>query len=60
MNNLHDHEYYEWKTLLIGTLDLILAKKLSQLKEIDLTKGSEVIIVNYKELFSNFCVNEII
>ena len=60
VNHIHDREYYEWKTVLIGTPDLNLTKKLSQLKEIDLTNGLQVMIVNNKESFSNFCTNDFI
>jgi len=60
VNHIHDREYYEWETVLIGTPDLNLTKKLNQLKEIDLTNGLKVMIVNNKESFSNFCVNEFI
>ncbi len=60
VNHIYDREYYEWKTILIGTPDLNLTKKLNQLKEIDLTSGLEVMIVNNKESFSNFCTNDFI
>lgn len=59
-NFISDREFYSWEKILIGTPNLDLTQKLHQIKEIDLSKGTDVVIVQNKEEFSNICINQII
>jgi hypothetical protein len=59
-NLISDREFYSWETILIGTPDLTLTEKLHSINEIDITSGLDTIIVNSKEAFTDFCINEYI
>ena len=44
-NYISDREFYSWEKILIGVPNLDLSQKLHRKKEIDLSKGTDVIIV---------------
>ena len=49
-----------WEKILIGATKLDLIQKLHRIKEVDLSKGTDVIIVQNKEEFSTYCINQFI
>ncbi len=59
-NFISDREFYSWEKILIGVPNLDLTQKLHRKKGIVLSKGTEVIIVQNKEEFSNICINQFI
>lgn len=59
-NYISDREFYSWEKILIGATKLDLIQKLHRIKEVDLSKGTDVIIVQNKEEFSTYCINQFI
>jgi hypothetical protein len=59
-NHISEREFYSWEKILIGSPNLDLIQALHRMKEVDLSNGTDVIIVENKEEFSNFCINQFI